>query len=633
MILMLYKISNGSIEISGNTILEEINFEVHDKEKIGLVGRNGCGKTTLFKGIIGEVELDQGLGEDVFRIDKVGNPNIGYVSQNISYDVNMKMIDYILLAYRDILDVEKELERLEIEICNNYNESVLDKYNALIDQYKYVGGYNYKKEYDLALRKFGFNDSDKEKMLSEFSGGQLTKLAFIRLLLSKPDLLLLDEPTNHLDIDTTIWLENYLKNYSKSVVLVSHDRMFLDNVCNVVYEIEYGCLKRYTGNYSDYLRQKKENYEKTLKDYEWQKKEIDRLNRIVQRFKYKPSKASMAMSKLKQIERMVKIDKPNKEDTKTFRGLFELEFESYRDVLKVKNLGIGYDKILSYVNLNVERGNKVGIIGENGIGKSTFLKTLVGKILPLSGKFSFGNKVEIGYFDQGMSDLGVDNTVYNELNFEFPDMSPRDIRNVLGAFEFRGDDVFKNITDLSGGEKVRLSLCKILVHKPNLLILDEPTNHLDIMSKDVIQKMLVSYKGTVLMVSHDRYLINQVCNSFLVFRKDGVKYYPYGYSDELFRNVDTFKEEVSCCDKNLKKVKYVSPLREKRKLERKLEKLEDEITVIEEKINLCNKDLLKEDVYLNIEKARKIQNEIDVLDSKLSEKTKEWEEILILLEG
>lgn len=629
---MLYKIINGAIEISGNTILEEINFEVHDGEKIGLVGRNGCGKTTLLKGIIGKVEVEEGIGENDFRIDKIGNYNIGYVSQVVDYDINMLMIDYILLSYKDILDIEKELEKLEREMADKYSDKVLNRYNYLTDRYKNIGGYSYKKEYELALRKFGFEDEDKYKKLSEFSGGQLTKLSFVMLLLSKPDLLLLDEPTNHLDIDTTIWLEDYLKKYPKSVIVVSHDRMFLDNVCNVIYEVEYGSLKRYSGNYSNYLKIKKNDYEKALKDYEWQQKEINRLSRIVERFKYKPSKASMAMSKLKQIERMIKIDKPNKEDTRTFSGLFDPKFESYRDVLKVKNLGIGYDSALSCVNVNVERGNKLGIIGENGIGKSTFLKTLVGKIPSLSGKFSFGNKVEIGYFDQKMEDLDLGNTVYDELDKEFPDMSPKEIRCVLGAFEFRGDDIFKRVSDLSGGEKVRLSLCKILRHRPNVLILDEPTNHLDIISKETIQKILVSYKGTVIMVSHDRYLISKVCDSLLVFRKVGVFYYPYGYSDDIMRCNDSCNDSISVKNESLRREKYVSSFKEKSKLERRARKLEDEITDIEGEISLRNEEMLKEEVYLDINEVRRIQGEINDLNIKLDGKIKAWEEILVSLE-
>ena len=629
---MLYKINNGAVTVAGKTILEEVNFVVHEHDKIGIVGRNGCGKTTLFRAIMGEVPLEEGIGSEDFCVNKIGNFKIGYFSQNVICDDSMSMMEYILMAYKDLIDIENNIKKLEGILENNYSDDVLEKYNSLLYQYKYMGGYDYKKEYELALKKFGFTNDDRYKKINEFSGGQRTKLAFIRLLLSKPDLLLLDEPTNHLDIKATIWLEEYLKNYSKSVVVVSHDRMFLDNVCNIIYEIEYGSLNRYVGNYSSYLMQKKANYEKAFKDYKIQQNEIERLKKIADRFRYKPSKASMAMSKLKQIERMTKIEKPKREDLRTFRAMFKPEVDSYRDVLKVKNLGIGYEKIINYVSLNVEKGDKLGIIGENGIGKSTFLKTLVGRISPLSGKFVFGRRVNIGYFDQSMDALCLDNTVYDELDKMASKMSPTEIRNILGAFEFRGDDVFKKVSDLSGGEKVRLSLCKIFFHKPNLLILDEPTNHLDIISKETIQNMLDAYDGTVIMVSHDRYLVNKVCNSILLFKRDEVLYYPYGYSEEMFLDNDNVSNEESVKGKSLKKEKYVSPLKEKRRLERKLEKLEKEITDLEDKISLKNKEFFNEDVYLNRDNVKKIQSEIDALNIKLDAKNKEWEETLILVE-
>ena len=629
---MLYKINNGAVTVAGKTILEEINFVIHEHDKIGIVGRNGCGKTTLFKAIMGEIPLEAGIGSEDFCVNKIGNFKIGYFSQNVICDDSMSMMEYILMAYKDLIDIENNIKKLEGILENNYSDDVLEKYNSLLYQYKYMGGYNYKKEYELALKKFGFTNDDKYKKINEFSGGQRTKLAFIRLLLSKPDLLLLDEPTNHLDIKAIIWLEEYLKNYPKSVVVVSHDRMFLDNVCNVIYEIEYGSLSRYVGNYSSYLKQKKSNYDKVLKDYKIQQTEIERLKRIADRFRYKPSKASMAMSKLKQIEHMTKIEKPISENLRIFRAMFKPDIDSYRDVLKVKKLGVGYDKVINYVSLNVEKGNKIGIIGDNGIGKSTFLKTLVGKISPLSGKFVFGKRVNIGYFDQSMDDLCLENTVYDELDKMASEMSPKDIRNILGAFEFRGDDVFKKVSDLSGGEKVRLSLCKIFFHKPNLLILDEPTNHLDIISKETIQNMLEAYEGTIVMVSHDRYLINSVCDSILLFKRGEVLYYPYGYSDEMFLDNDNDSKEESLQNKSLKKEKYVSPLKEKRRLERKLEKLEKEITDLENKISLKNKEFFNEDVYLDSDNVKKLQGEIDALNVMLDDKTKEWEEILILVE-
>ena len=400
---MYYKISNGSVTLGANTILEDINFYVKDNDKIGIVGRNGCGKTTLLKAITNEYTLSDGY--DDLKIESSNDFKIGYVKQNITDNLNMKMIDYIKESNSDILEIENKLNSLERKLSNSYSEQVLNKYNDLQNEYIYKGGNTYKKEYEIALKRFGFTDIDKEKLLNEFSGGQLTKLSLIRLLLSKPDLLILDEPTNHLDINSIEWLENYLKNYKKSIILVSHDRMFLDNICNIIYDIEYGELKRYVGNYSSFVKQKEQDYEKQLKDYEYQQKEIKRLQYIADRFRYKPTKAKMAMSKLKQIEKMVKIDKPNKSNTKTFKINLKTEENSYRDVLIVKNLSIGYDKELCKLSFNLERQDKLGIIGENGIGKSTLIKTLTGLIPPLSGKYIYGDRVSIGYFSQNFENL------------------------------------------------------------------------------------------------------------------------------------------------------------------------------------------------------------------------------------
>lgn len=617
---MYYKISNGSVTLGANTILEDINFYVKDNDKIGIVGRNGCGKTTLLKAITNEYTLSSGY--DDLKIESSNDFKIGYVKQNIIDNLNMKMIDYIKESNSDILEIENKLNSLEQKLSNSYSEQVLNKYNDLQNEYIYKGGNTYKKEYEIALKKFGFTDIDKEKLLNEFSGGQLTKLSLIRLLLSKPDLLILDEPTNHLDINSIEWLENYLKNYKKSIILVSHDRMFLDNICNVIYDIEYGELKRYVGNYSSFVKQKEQDYEKQLKDYEYQQKEIKRLQYIADRFRYKPTKAKMAMSKLKQIEKMIKIDKPNKSNTKTFKINLKTEENSYRDVLKVKNLSIGYDKELCKLSFNLERQDKLGIIGENGIGKSTLIKTLTGLIHPLSGKYIYGDRVSIGYFSQNFENLDNNNTVYEEIDKAYPSMTPNEIRTLLGSFEFTGEDVFKKINDLSGGEKVKLSLCKILNNKPNLLILDEPTNHLDIISKDTIEKILTNYNGTIIMVSHDRYLINNVCNKLLVFENNEAKLYNYGYKEYLEKrkvDIPILKEE---------------PKRDKNKVinnsvdnTNKLNKIMKEIELLDNDLKKFNNKLLEKEVYMNVAKAKEIEQEILNITNKIEEKTNEWESL------
>lgn len=616
---MYYKISNGSVTLSGNTILEDINFKVSDNEKIGIVGRNGSGKTTLLKAIIGEIDLENGY--DDLKVESVGDYKVGYVKQNVDNNLNIKMIDYIVDAYSNLIDIEKNMKKLENKMISGYDENIVNKYNDLISKYEYLGGYTYKKEYEVALKKFGFSESDKDKLLSEFSGGQLTKLSLVKLLLSKPDLLILDEPTNHLDINTIEWLEDYLKNYSKSIIIVSHDRMFLDNVCNVIYDIEYGTLKRYNGNYTYFVNKKHEDYLKQERDYEAQQKEIKRLQAIADRFRYKPSKASMAMSKLKQIERMVKIDKPQKENNRTFKTNFSPNQESYRDVLKVKNLSIGYDKELSKLTFNVERKDKLGIIGENGIGKSTLLKTIMGFISPLGGKYTFGDKVNIGYFSQQLDNIDPNKTIYEEIDNTFPSMSPTEIRSLLGAFDFHGDEVFKSISSLSGGEKVRVSLCKILNSRPNVLILDEPTNHLDIINKNTIEKMLKEYNGTIIMVSHDRYLIKNVCTKLLVFNKDEVVLYNYGYDEYLEKRKVIKESEI------IKKENKASKKEVNINLTKEINKIEKVIDNKEKELAKLNKELLKEEVYMDISKAKAIQEKIEKITKEIEIKTKEWEDL------
>ena len=618
---MYYKIKNGSVTLGSNTVLEDIDFCIKDKEKIGIVGRNGCGKTTLLKAITGEYDIESGYDE--VEVISSGDFNIGYVKQNDGYRVDMKMIDYIKEAFLNILDMEKKLQLLEDDISKKYSEEVLNKYNELLSRYEYMGGYKYKKEIEVILNKFDFSDDDKNKYLSEFSGGQFTKLSLIRLLLSKPDLLILDEPTNHLDIKAIEWLEEYLSNYKGTIVLVSHDRMFLDNVCNVIYEIEYGTLTRYSGNYSYFIKKKEEDYLRNLKDYERQQQEIKRLQDIADRFRYKPTKAGMAMSKLKQIERMKLIDKPDKANTKSFKINFSPEMNSYRDVLRVKNLSIGYDRELCKLSFDVERGDKLGIIGENGIGKSTFLKTIMGEVSSLGGKFIFGDRVNIGYFSQALDNLNYDNSIYEEIDKEFPRLTPNEIRTLLGTFEFSGDDVFKKIRDLSGGEKVRVSLCKILNKKPNVLILDEPTNHLDIISKDTIEKMLTSYKGTIIMVSHDRYLIKNVCNKLLVMEQGIGTLYNYGYQEYLDKTkINNVKKDFKVEKKKIsnKKVDTFD-------VNKEIKRVEKDIFELEERLSNLNNELLKEEVYMDINKANLIKLEIDIVSKDIEKKTLEWDEI------
>ena len=498
-----------------------------------------------------------------------------------------------------------------------------------------LDGYTYKKEYEIAIKKFGFSEEDKKKKINEFSGGQKTKIAFLKLLLSKPDILLLDEPTNHLDITAIEWLENYLKNYPKAVVIVSHDRMFLDRIVNKVYEIEYGKLTEYTGNYSEFEKQKRNNYEKQLKDYEYQQAEIKRLKAIADRFRYKPTKAKMALSKLKKIEQMVIIEEPNKYDLKTFHANFNIEVESGKMVLTAKNLEIGYDKPIQNVTFELYKGQKLGIIGENGIGKSTLLKTLNGNIQKLGGKFEYGYHVVKGYFDQQMEFLNTENTVFDEISNTFPNLTTTQIRNILGSFLFSGDDAFKKIKVLSGGEKGRLQLCKILKKGPNLLFLDEPTNHMDIVGKESLENILKEYKGTLIFVSHDRYFVNKIADSLLIFEKNKVTYFNGNYEEYTRKRMEqeekindqiNKKETINSRNSGQKENSYFLN-KEKSKTKNKISKIEREIEQKESEKNQIEKQMQDEENCTDYLKLKELQENLQKLNEEIENKMVEWESL------
>ena len=539
---MLYQISNGAVAFGDDVILHSIDFEIRNTEKIAIVGRNGCGKTTLLKLISGEVEMEKLDSDESAFIAKAGNPEIGYLKQIAFDDPDVTLEQEVRKCFVKMDERKAELARAAAELEHDYSDEKVARYTAMEEAFKDDGGYYYEKEYEVMIRKFGFSDDERKKPIRDFSGGQQTKIAFIKLLLSKPDILLLDEPTNHLDVTTIEWLEGYLKSYPKAVVVVSHDRMFLDNVVDVVYEIEYGTARRYPGNYTNFIARKKENYDKQMKDHIAQQKEIERLQRMVTRFKGKPTKTSMAQSKQKAIDRMVIIEAPDKYDNKTFHANFQPEKETGNDVLYTSELAIGYDHPLSVVSLDLKRGEKLGILGGNGLGKSTFLKTIVGKIPALSGEYRFGTNVQIGYFDQQMAVYTSNKTVLDDFWDEYPNLTETEARNALGAFLFSGEDVFKNVNMLSGGEKVRLALCKILKTRPNVLVLDEPTNHMDIVGKETLESMLKDYKGTLIFVSHDRYFVKKVATQLLVFEDGTTNLYQFGY-EQYQEKLDREAEE------------------------------------------------------------------------------------------
>ncbi len=621
---MYYKVTNGSVTIDAKTILEEINIEIKEKDKIAIIGRNGAGKTTLLKALISNDMLSEGVAEEKFSIFKSGINSIGYLRQE-NLNISNTLLDEILLVYKPLIEIEIKLKKLEEEMELGSNSEASYKYTELLDKYKILGGYQYKKEYTTALIKFGFSEEDKTKLLSSFSGGERTKIALLKLLLSKPDLLFLDEPTNHLDIDAIEWLEDYLKNYKGALILVSHDRMFIDKVTNKIYEIEYGRLESYIGNYSFYEKEKKRRYEKALNDYEAQQMEIKRLQRIADRFRYKPSKASMAMSKLKQIERMVKLDKPEKANLKTFNWRNKEFRESGKLVLKVDNLEIGYLNILNKVSFELFRGDRLGIIGKNGVGKSTLLKTLMGMIPSLAGKYELGLKVMVGYFDQQLETLNPHNSIYEEFSETFKDATDLQIRSFLANFMFYQDDVDKKISVLSGGEKVRLELAKVIFENPNFLILDEPTNHLDILSKMKLEELLINYKGTVLFVSHDRYFVSKIAKSLLVFGDRETNYFNLNYEEYLELKKANQEDEVILVSEKPKIVKTLNKEQNKN-----IKRLEKDINNKENKIKELKESLFEPDVYSDYKKVNDINNTILELESELVKLMEEWEKLATL---
>lgn len=625
---MRIEIINGSVEYDGNTVLSEINFSVSDKEKIALVGRNGSGKTSILKCISGEVPLVSGTGDEKFSFSISGAPKIGYLQQ-VSLNDELTLRQEILSAYKDVVGLENKLQNLLDKMSENPSDENVGAYSRAMERFENIGGYLYKKEYLTAVSKFGFSAEDLDKKLSCFSGGQRTKIALMKLLLEKPDVLLLDEPTNHLDIAAVEWLEGYLKNYKNSVVIVSHDRMFLDRIVGVVYEIEYGVTTRYKGNYTAFLAQKQQAYDKALKDAKWKSAEIDRLRKIVERFRYKATKAAMAQSKLKEIERLGTVETPRRFDTSTFASSFQPEYESVRDALFVKDLVFGYDKPLGEISLAVERGQKIGVIGSNGTGKSTLLKTITGLIPPLSGDVRFGVKTRVGYFDQTIAATKSELSVLEDFRAEFPELNDGEIRKTLGGFLLSGDDVFKCVKDLSGGEKVRLALSKIFRRRPNFLILDEPTNHMDIIGKETLEKLLMDFSGTVIVVSHDRYLINRVAKSLIVFENGGVRYFDGTFDEYEEKEKETAEEVAKEKPEKTKKTggeRYVESKEEARRKHR-VEFLEKKITALEEELSRAQAKLDDETVNTDYKKVMAVEEEIKTIEEKLEPLITEWTEL------
>ena len=651
---MLYQIANGCVRFGADTILEHINFEIRNTEKIAVVGRNGCGKTTLLRLIAGEVELSKRDSDEDIFIAKAGKPTIGYLKQVAFEDENITVEEEIRKVFAPVLSLQEKMEQALLEVEREASEANVKRYSALQERFEAMGGYHYDREFDGLFYSFGFRDEDRGRRMAEFSGGQRSKIAFIKLLLSKPDIMLLDEPTNHLDMAAVEWLEQYLKNYNRAVVVVSHDRMFLDNVADVVYEIEYGTAKRYPGNYSHFVETKQADYEKQLKDYTLQQQEIKRLETLVERFKNKPTKVAMTRSKKKAIEHMDKIENPMAADGRTFQKSLKPALESGKEVLSVRNLEVGYDVPLVRISFELKRGEKIAVVGDNGTGKSTLLKTLVGRLPALGGEFGFGVNVQIGYFDQESAQYASAKDVLTDFWEEFSDLTQTEARSALGAFLFTQDDVFRQVKLLSGGEKARLALCKIFQRRPNLLILDEPTNHMDIVGKETLENLLKAYEGTVLFVSHDRYFVRRVADKLLELRAEGTAFYPFGYEqyaeERAKRREDSGDQEAafrilpvrggesgdrasvpggstSTVSEGRGGKNYFNPGKEKAKRERRLAKLEEKIAACERWIAGLKEQWASPELAADYVRLNELQQEIDAAEEELEGLMEEYLEL------
>ncbi|PEL15572.1 ABC transporter ATP-binding protein [Bacillus wiedmannii] len=642
--LILLQVNALTKLYGAETILANIKLEVQTKDRIALVGRNGAGKSTLLKIIAGELSHDGG------EIIKPKDVSIGYLAQNTGLETSLTIWDEMLTVFTHLQQMETKLRRLEQEMGKEENfsneatyERLLVDYDQLQLDYKDQGGYQYEADIRSILSGLGFPVETHQTTISTLSGGQKTRLALGKLLLTKPDLLILDEPTNHLDIETLTWLEQYLQGYPGAILIVSHDRYFLDKLVTQVYEISNKESRRFFGNYSKYLDLKSALYEQDMKRYEKQQDEIAKLEDFVQKNIARASTTKRAQSRRKQLDRMELLTRPLG-DSKSASFHFDIEKQSGNDVLQVKDATIGYDDdpIIEHVTMRLTRGDSVALVGPNGIGKSTLLKSLVNKLPLLDGDVSFGSNVSVGYYDQEQANLTSSKRVLNELWDEYPLQPEKEIRTILGNFLFTGDDVLKPVSSLSGGQKARLALAKLMMQKSNLLILDEPTNHLDLNSKEILENALIDYPGTLLFVSHDRYFINRVTTTVVELSTEGAQEYlgDYDYyvekKNEMIERAafeqQEQQENQAPVQKTVaqEKLNYLEE-KERKQLERqrtrKIEELEQNIVEFEEEIATLEDQLCLPEIYADYEKASEITTKKQTLQEQLDACMAEWEEL------
>ncbi|MCR5794843.1 MAG: ABC-F family ATP-binding cassette domain-containing protein [Solobacterium sp.] len=614
---MLYQVSKASKYYGADAVFEDVVFEIKNTEKIAIVGRNGCGKTTFLRCMCGEENFDRGT------VTMQNGTTVGYLAQKVIENDEGTVEEELMTVFHDVFEIGRQMQELEKKMLSDSSERVLSSYAELQERYEALNGYNWESEMKTVFTRFGFAQSDLGRKVNEFSGGQKTRIAFVKLLLSKPDILLLDEPTNHLDLEAIVWLEGYVKNYPKAVVIVSHDRMFLDHTADVVYNMEYGRMKRYPGNYSNFVIQRQNDLERQQSAYMRQQKDVQRLQALIEQFRYKKNKAAFAQSKIKYLERMETVE-VEKIDDRTFHARFTPAVKGGERVLETEKLKLGYDHELCEVTLQVRRGDRVAVIGPNGTGKSTFVKTLMGLVEPLSGSFMLGHQIEPGYFDQQLAQFSSGKTVLEEIWDENPEMDRTAVRSVLGQFLFSADDVFKLTDVLSGGEKVRLSLAKLLLKHSNFLILDEPTNHLDIPGKEALEEALSGFTGTILFVSHDRYFIQQLATSLLVLNNDGTcEFAECTYQEYTERQKNRQVREP---------VKEKPARKEERKLSpesrrRMIAKIEKQITEKEEELEMMRELRFEPEYYHDYAKMKELDDDIDDIHTEIDHLMAQWEEL------
>ncbi|MFF2501545.1 ABC-F family ATP-binding cassette domain-containing protein [Peribacillus sp. NPDC058075] len=637
--MILLQINQLSKYYGAELILSNMKLEVQNKDRIALVGRNGAGKSTLLKIIAGQLSHDGG------EIIKPKGVTIGYMAQDTGLESELTIWDEMLTVFTDLIEQEKELRRLEADMARpdifeneTIYQKVLNEYDTLMVAFKEKGGYQYEADIRSVLHGLQFADFDYSTPISTLSGGQKTRLALGKLLLRKPDILILDEPTNHLDIETLSWLEQYLQSYQGAVLIVSHDRYFLDKVVNLVYEISRNNMKKYHGNYSSYLEGKAEDYERDMKLFEKQQGEIEKLRDFVQRNITRASTTKRAQSRRKQLEKMDVLDKPQG-DEKSANFSFQIERQSGNEVLHLQDLAIGYDgeTVSKNINSRMTKGESIALVGPNGVGKSTLLKTIISKLPALSGEFRFGTNVEVSYYDQEQANLVSNKRVLNELWDDYPLKPEKDIRTVLGNFLFSGDDVLKTVSTLSGGEKARLALAKMMMEKGNFLILDEPTNHLDLDSKLVLENALIDYPGTILFVSHDRYFINRIATKVIELSKDGNEEFLGDYDYYLAKKQEQAEiqaleqqDQAKTLDAAVEKTNYKIDKEAKkaeRQRKRRIEEIEAAMELLEIEISEYNDLLCDPNVFQDHEKVMEVQTKLDIAQESLDQLLEEWTEL------